>query len=100
MTRSVTLVTPSYAKDIERFTLQRESIERCGIDLPHCALVNHEDLPLFAKIPFQRNLRILSTQDLLPPRFEARRLGGASGDARWPTGGGDHRSMAGISSSC
>lgn len=75
MTRSVTLVTPSYAKDIERFTLQRESIERCGIDLPHCALVNHEDVALFAKIPFQRNLRILSTRDLLPPRFEARRLG-------------------------
>ena len=75
MTGSVTLVTPSYANDIERFTLQRESIERCGIDLPHCALVNHEDLALFQKIPFQRNLRILSTRDLLSPRFEARRLG-------------------------
>ena len=75
MTHSVTLVTPTYAKDLERFTLQRESIERCGIDLPHCALVNHEDVALFQKIPFQRNLRILSTQDLLTPRFEARRLG-------------------------
>lgn len=75
MTRSVTLVTPSYAKDIERFTLQRESIERCGIDLPHCALINHEDMDLFAKIPFQHNLRLISSQDLLTPRFEARRLG-------------------------
>lgn len=75
MTHSVTLVTPSYKNDIERFILQRESIERCGIDLPHCALVNHEDLALFAKIPFQRNLRILSTRELLTPRFEARRVG-------------------------
>lgn len=75
MNGSVTLVTPSYANDIERFTLQRESIERCGIDLPHCVLVNHEDLALFQKIPFQRNLRILSTRDILSPRFEARRLG-------------------------
>ena len=75
MTHSVTLVTPSYANDIERFTLQRESIERCGIDLPHCALVNHEDLALFEQIPFQRNLRILSTRELLTPRFEARRIG-------------------------
>jgi hypothetical protein len=75
MSHSVTLVTPSYAKDLERFTLQRESIERCGIDLPHCVLVNHEDLALFEKIPFRRNLRILSTRELLPPRFEARRLG-------------------------
>jgi len=75
MAHSVTLVTPSYAKDVERFTLQRESIERCGIDIPHCAIVHHEDLPLFEKIPFKRNLRILSTRDVLPPRFEARRLG-------------------------
>lgn len=74
MTRSVTLVTPSYAKDLERFTLLRESIERCNIDLPHCAIIHHEDLEQFKKIPFQRNLRLLSTQDVFTPRFEARRL--------------------------
>lgn len=74
MTRAVTLLTPSYHKDIERFTLQRESIERCGIELPHVAIVHHEDLDLFKKVPFQRNLRILSTQDVFTPRFERRRL--------------------------
>ncbi len=73
MKRSVTLVTPSYAKDLERFVLQRESIERCGIDLPHIAIVHDEDMALFQKIPFQRNLRLLSTRDLFTPHFEARR---------------------------
>ncbi len=74
MTHDVTLVTPTFAKDLERFTLQRESIEKCEISLPHLALVNHEDVALFEKIPFKHNLRILSTKDVLPPHFEARRL--------------------------
>ena len=72
---SLTLVTPTYANDYERFALQRESIERCGIDLPHFALVNHEDMPQFKKLPFQKNLTLVSSQELLPPRIEARRLG-------------------------
>ncbi len=74
MKHAVTLVTPTYVKDLERFTFQRESIERCGIEIPHVALVNHEDVALFEKIPFRQNLRVLSSRDILPPRFEARRL--------------------------
>ncbi len=69
----VTLVTPSHAGDLERFLLQRESIERCGIDLPHIALVDDEDIPLFQSIPFQRGLTLLSSRELLPPAVEARR---------------------------
>jgi Family of unknown function (DUF6492) len=70
----VTFVTPSYAADIERFSLQRESIERCGIEIPQVALVNHEDVSLFERIPFKKNLTIISTREILPPRIERRRL--------------------------
>jgi len=73
MSAEVTLVTPTFAKDLERFTLQRESIERCGIDLPHVALIDHEDLPQFESMPFRRNLRLISSKDVLPGRLEARR---------------------------
>lgn len=73
-TPSVTLVTPTFARDFERFLLQRESIERWQIDIPHVAVVNHESLELFQKIPFQKNLTLLSTRDVLPKPIEARRL--------------------------
>ncbi|HLK58708.1 MAG TPA: DUF6492 family protein [Chthonomonadaceae bacterium] len=70
----ITLVTPTYGPDLERFLLQRESLERCGITLPHIAVVQDEDLPLFRKIPFQRNLTLLSTREVLPPQIERRRV--------------------------
>jgi uncharacterized protein DUF6492 len=66
-------ITPTFARDYERFSLQRESIERCGIDIPHLAIVNHEDLPRFADLPFRRNLTLISTADALPASFERRR---------------------------
>ena len=69
----VTLFTPTYAPDLERFRVQRESIERCGIDLPHVAAVNEEDLPRFRDLPFKRNLTLVSTRDILPPEIERRR---------------------------
>ncbi len=69
----ITFVTPTYKADLERFYLQRESIERCGITVPHLAVVNHEDLPAFRAIPFQANLTLVSTRDVLPRRFEAQR---------------------------
>jgi hypothetical protein len=71
---AVTFITPTYAGDLERFCLQRESIVRCGITIPQVAIVDHEDLPLFKEIPFQNNLTLLSTQDVLPPKIEARRF--------------------------
>jgi hypothetical protein len=73
MSSNVTFVTPTYWKDYERFCIQRESIERCGIDIPHVAIVDHEDLAQFRKVPFQSNLTILSTRDVLTPHIEARR---------------------------
>jgi len=70
----LTLFTPTYAPDFERFCLQRESIERCGIDIPHVAAVNDEDVEHFRKnVPHQKNLTILSTRDLLGQDLERRR---------------------------
>jgi hypothetical protein len=71
---TVTLVTPTYAEDRKCFGFLRESIERCGIDLPHVAIVDHEDLSLFDRIEHRRNLTLLSTRDVLPTALEARRL--------------------------
>jgi len=70
---TVTLLTPTYAGDFERFCLQRESIERCGIELPHVAIVQHEDLPRFKDLPHQRGLKLISTRDVLPRHIERRR---------------------------
>ncbi len=74
-TGKITLVTPTYAKDLERFRFQRESIERLGIcdRIRHLAVVDHEDLPLFKDIGFDRNLDILSTRQVLPRKIEQRR---------------------------
>jgi hypothetical protein len=70
----LTLFTPTYAKDFERFSLQRESIRRCGIKIPHIAVVQHDDLPKFkGELPDQENLTLLSTRDVLPPAIERRR---------------------------
>src|SRR4051812_34027133 len=69
----VTLVTPSYARDYERFALQRQSMDRCGIDLPHLAVVHTEDMELFRGVKHQRNLRILSTEQVLGKALDRRR---------------------------
>jgi len=69
----VTLVTPTYSSDRKCFAFLRESIERCGIDLPHVAIVDHEDLSLFDEIAHRSRLTVLSTRDVLPRSLEARR---------------------------
>jgi hypothetical protein len=71
---SATLLTPTYAGDLARFALLRESIERFEIDLAHLAVVHTEDLPAFKAIPFRRNLTLLPTCDVLAPDIEQRRL--------------------------
>ncbi len=72
--RSVTLLTPTFKRDLAVFRFLRQSIESCGIDLPHVAVVNHEDLELFRQIEANRNLTVLSTRDVLPEWLELARL--------------------------
>ena len=74
--RTVTLVTATYGPDLERFALQRESIERCGVMLPHVAIVHTEDVATFREIPFRQNLTILATAEVLPAAIERRRRRG------------------------
>ena len=69
----ITFFTPTYARDFERFCLLRESLEHFAIDIPHIAVVNHEDTDLFQSVPHQRGLTIYSTRDVLPREFERRR---------------------------
>lgn len=73
MSARVTFVSPTFKKDLQRFALLRESMERCEIDIRHIAVVQHEDLPLFDKIPFRHKLTLLSSRDVLPADIEARR---------------------------
>jgi len=73
MSARITFVSPTYAKDFQRFALLRESMERCDIDIPHTAVVQHEDLPLFEQITFRHKLTLLSSRDVLPADIEARR---------------------------
>ncbi|MGA2231162.1 MAG: DUF6492 family protein [Tepidisphaeraceae bacterium] len=92
--RSLVFLTPTFARDYERFCLQRESMHRCAIDIPHIAVVNHEDMPLFSTTPHRDNLRLVSTADVLPPRLEKRRRAWGQQRRRnprlWFTGRGIH----------
>lgn len=69
----VTFFTPTHRRDLERFRLLRESIERFGTDIHHVAVVDDEDLQEFHKLEFKNNLTLLSTAEVLPQRIEARR---------------------------
>jgi len=77
------MVTPTWAGDIEKFTFLRESIVRCGITIPHIAVVHTEDLPLFESIPFNDALRVLPTSEVLPGNLERRRRANPS-RKDWP----------------
>jgi hypothetical protein len=70
---AVTFVTPTFGRDYERFCLQRESMERCGVELPHVAVVHDEDMAMFAQVPHRRNLTILSTRQVLGSAIDRRR---------------------------
>lgn len=67
------LLTPVYKGDLERFQLLRESIEACGIDLDHMAVVQAEDLDDFRGLRHSKRLSLISTADVLPRWLEKRR---------------------------
>ncbi len=65
---SVALLTASYAKDIERFSLLRESIDTWLTGFTrHYVLVNDEDVPLFA--PFASDKRVIVPASRYLPRW-------------------------------
>ena len=73
MNQRACLITPTYAKDLEGFRLLRRSIDRCGIDIPHLAVIHDEDLPLFRDQDLGDGLELISTRDVLPREIEKRR---------------------------
>lgn len=90
---AIILVTPTYRPDFDRFCFQRESMERCGIELPHLAIVDTESVGKFREIPFRRNLTIVPSREVLGDAMDRRRRvwGISRKDYRyWITGKGVH----------
>jgi len=74
---SVALLTASYAKDIERFSLLSESIDTWLTGYTrHYVLVNDEDLPLFARFASDKRVIVPASRYLpkwlwaLPPALQ------------------------------
>jgi len=66
--KKIALVTPSHSKDIERFALLCESIDRLVHSYErHYAIVNDDDVPAFAK--FARPNRVIMPSSRLLPRW-------------------------------
>lgn len=83
------LLTPVYKGDLDRFQLLRESIEACGIDLDHIAVVQAEDMSDFRGLRHSQRLSLVSTADVLPGWLERRRAAwfmGRRNPRRWVAG--------------
>jgi|GEM_PF-1515089 len=71
---SLWLLTLSHAPDIERFALLRHSIELFAGGFEHVAIVDTQDLPLFAgRFGGSPRLRLLPTAAVLPAKAERQR---------------------------
>jgi hypothetical protein len=72
-------------------------MERCGVDLPHVTIVHTEDAHLFRDLPFSRELKVMTTEEVLGRAMDRRRQvwGISRRDYRyWITGKGVHGWMA------
>ena len=77
MTRAedtVAFISATYRRDIERFALLRQSIERFAPGIRHRVVVHDEDMRLFEKrFGSARNLELFSSVELLPADLETYR---------------------------
>jgi hypothetical protein len=80
----VSYLTPTFARDLQRFRMLRESMEAVGVDEPHYVVVQTEDIDAFrsAGLP-QRGVVWMTTADVLPPQLEAERVRVAAYGERW-----------------
>ena len=69
MPADVTVVTPSYAGDLERFAFLRESMAACGVQLPHVVVVPDHDRGLFERLATDSDLRVCTESEVLPTRL-------------------------------
>lgn len=71
---SICFITPSYAGDIQRFSLLRRSVSMFAPGIAHIALVNTEDVGRFAdRFRGEPDLELVATRDVLPASIEGRR---------------------------
>ena len=71
---SICLLTPSYAGDLQRFSLLRRSVTTFAPGIPHIAIVNSEDFREFAdRFRREPGLDLVATSDVLPASIERRR---------------------------
>ena len=72
---SISFITPTFSRDIERFALLRRSLAMFAPNIPHFVYVHTEDLPLFTKrFGQQPGLNLIPTVEVLPQKVEAERL--------------------------
>lgn len=70
----VSIITPSWAGDLEQFRLLRASLDRSALaEIPHTLVVQTEDKDAFSSFD-SAALELKTTSDVLPPEVEARRL--------------------------
>lgn len=69
----IALLTPTYHRDYLHFAVLRESLEAIGCDWPHWVVVQTEDMPLFRRRDWGRNVTLISTAEVLPQAVEAAR---------------------------
>lgn len=71
---SICILTPTYAGDLQRFALLRRSLATFAPGIAHIAVVNSEDLGLFAdRFRGEPALELVATRDVLPASIERRR---------------------------
>src|ERR1700733_8900629 len=66
MSADVTLLTPCYAPDLERFAFLRESMAACGVQLPHVVVVPDDDRRLFERFATDPDLCVCAYSEILP----------------------------------
>lgn len=72
---SICIITPCYKKDIERFSMLRESINQYGKEFEQVAIVHSEDLALFQnRFKNEPKLKFIPTNNVLPKKIEKLRL--------------------------
>jgi hypothetical protein len=72
---SISFVTPTFARDIERFAFLRHSMKLFKCDISHLAYVDTEDMPLFKeRFGSDNGLQLIATKDVLPKKIEKQRL--------------------------
>jgi len=76
MPDSYCFITPTYAGDIDRFAVLRESIMTFAADVHHVAIIQTEHFDHFeSRFAHQPNLELLTTSRVLPPHMELQRGG-------------------------